>query len=94
MVAQTFSALILDDQDRPGAPDDELDDEALIEPEDLDAGWESAADSTESIPVTADEEHLLKRMLGKGVRENGARAEGDDLLDDDLYPSSRFEDEE
>lgn len=94
MASPSLRALDLDDLDRPGEPDEDLDDEALIETEDMEAGWDAAVDTGESIPVTADEEHLLLRMTGKGVRENGAQAEGDELLDDDLCPSSRFEDEE
>jgi hypothetical protein len=89
-VNEIYSALILDDVDRPEMLED---DDELIEAEDLD-GYDTSGERGDGIPVTADEEHLLARLMGKGARENGAAAEGDELLDDELYPSSPDDEED
>lgn len=44
--------------------------------------WLDDEVAVEPIHPPADEDHMLARMVGLGGRENGAGAEGDELLDD------------
>ena len=61
-----WTALLLDDVERPSTLDED----------------EDFLGDHESMRPPEDEDHMLARMVGHGGREDGARVEGEELLDD------------